>query len=100
VGNADASCAPPPERLQFVYNLSAAEAAFTCRVLRGDGVSAASAALGISENTGKTHLKAVFEKVGVTRQAELVRRVIADVGGLCDGGGHGPDGVAAAGPRD
>jgi DNA-binding CsgD family transcriptional regulator len=38
-------------------------------------VSEAAKFLGVSPNTVKTHLKAVFEKTGVDRQAGLVRKI-------------------------
>ena len=89
LSDAAASSRPSPERLQSVYGLTGAEAQVAARVVDGDGLAAAAKAVGISENTAKTHLKAVFGKVGVTRQAQLVRRVIADVGGLADESLHG-----------
>jgi DNA-binding CsgD family transcriptional regulator len=55
--------------------LSQAEAAVAARIWEGDSVAEAASALGLSPNTVKTHLKAVFEKAGVDRQAALVRRI-------------------------
>jgi hypothetical protein len=39
-------------------------------------------ALRVSGNTAKTQLKAVFAKLDVDRQSALVRRVLADLGGV------------------
>ena len=36
-------------------------------------------ALGVSRNTVRTHLRSVFAKTGVTRQTELLRRVLRSV---------------------
>jgi DNA-binding CsgD family transcriptional regulator len=89
-GAAEAS-RPPAAHLRIVYGLTPAEADVAAHIASGDGVPAAAAALGVSEKTVKAHLSAIFGKVGVTRQAQLVRRVMADLGGLA------PDeGMAAA----
>lgn len=58
------------------YDLTQAEAALAVEMLRGDGRLAAAARCGISINTARTHLMRVFEKTGVTRQAELVRLLL------------------------
>jgi DNA-binding CsgD family transcriptional regulator len=41
-------------------------------MMQGCPVEEAADQLGVSVNTAKTHLKRVFAKTGVTRQAELV----------------------------
>ena len=38
-------------------------------------MSEAAGALGVSPNTIKSHLKAIYEKIGVDRQSALVRRI-------------------------
>lgn len=55
--------------------LSQAEAAVAARIWEGDSIGEAASRLRVSPNTVKTHLKAVFEKAGVDRQAALVRRI-------------------------
>lgn len=55
--------------------LSSAEAAVAARIWEGDSVSEAAGALGVSPNTIKSHLKAIYEKIGVDRQSALVRRI-------------------------
>lgn len=55
--------------------LTAAEAAAVARIWEGDTVTQAAATLGISPNTVKSHLKAVYDKLDVDRQSSLVRRV-------------------------
>lgn len=82
VSDGDACVRPTSERLAAVYGLTAAEAQLASQISIGLGVGAAAAAQGISENTAKSHLKAIFEKVGVNRQTQLVRRIMADIGGL------------------
>jgi DNA-binding CsgD family transcriptional regulator len=46
-----------------------------CRIASGDRVSLLSEELTISPNTVRNHLKSIFRKLGVTSQAQLVRRV-------------------------
>lgn len=70
-------------RLATVYGLTRAEAALAAEVAGGAGLGAAATALNISANTAKTQLKAVFGKVGVVRQAELVHRIMADLDAGC-----------------
>ncbi len=62
--------------LQQRFGLTPTEAALTLEMLKGDGRSAAAGRCGISINTARTHLTRIFEKVGVKRQAELVRVVL------------------------
>jgi DNA-binding CsgD family transcriptional regulator len=69
------------EMLSDAFGLSHAEAAVAARIWQGDSVSEAANALSISPNTVKTHLKVVFEKMGVDRQAGLVRKIAMLVAG-------------------
>ncbi|HYG47322.1 MAG TPA: LuxR C-terminal-related transcriptional regulator [Allosphingosinicella sp.] len=84
VGDSEAYTCPSPERLGRIYGLTPAETRVTSLVVQGHGLSAVARALGIGQNTVKYHLKAIFGKVGVSRQPQLVRRVLADVGGLAE----------------
>ena len=63
------------ERVADAFGLTHAEAAVAARIWEGDSVGDAASELGVSPNTVKTHLKAVFEKAGVDRQAALVRKI-------------------------
>lgn len=84
IGDSEASRCPAADRLQIVYGLTGAEAQVAARIVEGKGLPYASRSLNISPNTTKYHLKSVFAKVGVASQAQLVRRVLADVGGLAE----------------
>jgi DNA-binding CsgD family transcriptional regulator len=68
------------------HKLSPAEAGLAERIVGGMSLRQAAAALGIRDNTARSHLKRVFAKAGVRRQAELVRRVLTyqDAGGVDD----------------
>jgi len=60
-------------RLAELFDLSASSARVAEAYLRVDSVKDASRVLGISTNTVKTHLAAVYEKTGCSRQSQLVR---------------------------
>jgi DNA-binding CsgD family transcriptional regulator len=77
---------PPADSLKQLYGLTTAEAELALQIYDGLGLSEAADALGISTNTAKTHLKCVFEKVGVGRQSALVRELAIAIGDL---GGRG-----------
>lgn len=59
-----------------LHKLSPAEAELASRLVGGMSLRQAASALDIRENTARSHLKRVFAKTGVRRQAELVRRVL------------------------
>lgn len=63
------------DMLAEAFGLSHAEAAVAARIWEGDSVADAARELAISPNTVKTHLKVVFEKAAVDRQAGLVRKI-------------------------
>jgi DNA-binding CsgD family transcriptional regulator/PAS domain-containing protein len=59
--------------LSRLYGLTRAEAAVAVAVLAGDQPAVIAAARSVGLDTVKSHLKAVFAKTGVSRQADLVR---------------------------
>lgn len=61
--------------LRALYRLTPAEATIAAAIGGGRPLTDAAADLGISPLTARTHLKRVFDKTGVHRQAELVRLV-------------------------
>lgn len=84
IGDSSASTRPPSDRLRIVYGLTEAEARVASLIVAGLDLAGIAASVGVSMNTAKFHLKTVFGKIGVARQADLVRRILADVGGLAD----------------
>ncbi len=72
---------PPPassaRTLAKAFRLTPAEARLVDRLLSGGNLREAAEALGISHNTAKTHLKAVFAKTGVNSQGALTRLAMA-----------------------
>lgn len=65
-------------RLRLNYGLTPAEAAFAIEIAKGDGKRAAAERRGISYGTARTHLSNIFVKIGVNRQAELVRLLVGN----------------------
>lgn len=74
----------PLDVLRQLYGLTPAEARLAALLGEGLGLPEVAARLGISRETAKTYLRAVFAKTGTRRQAELVRRLLAGPG-LCGG---------------
>lgn len=55
------------------YGLTSAEGRLAQALDRGASVKEAAAAFGISEGTARQQLKAIFRKIGIVRQSELIR---------------------------
>ncbi|TIS49135.1 helix-turn-helix transcriptional regulator [Mesorhizobium sp.] len=72
VTDLEARTPPPPERLAAVLGVTPAEARLMSRLVSGDRLADAAWALGISEQTARNHLKAIFAKTDTHRQAELI----------------------------
>jgi DNA-binding CsgD family transcriptional regulator len=64
---------PPQSRLLVTsFGLTAAEARLAALIGSGETIERAAEQLGIVTSTARAHLKRVFDKMGVHRQAELV----------------------------
>jgi DNA-binding CsgD family transcriptional regulator len=63
---------PAPELLQALFDLTPAESRVASLLVGGSSVEAITSAQGVSSNTVRSQLKAVFAKTGVERQSELV----------------------------
>jgi DNA-binding CsgD family transcriptional regulator len=63
---------PPHEVLLSSFALTAAETRLATRMASGEALEGVADELDISKETARSQLKAVFEKTGVHRQAELV----------------------------
>ncbi len=66
------SKAPGVALLQGLYDLTPSEARIAERVTAGHDVQGIAALLGVSPHTVRAHMKSIFNKTGVRRQAELV----------------------------
>jgi DNA-binding CsgD family transcriptional regulator len=63
------------ERVAAAYGLTPAEARLLAALSEGERVADYADRAGIALSTAKTHLRALFEKTGVNRQADLMRLV-------------------------
>lgn len=74
----DLPCATHREQLmRELYRLTPAEARVATALIEGRTVDEASAALGLSRHTVRTHVKHVLAKTSARSQTDLVRRVLA-----------------------
>ncbi len=62
----------PEIGLRQAFGLTAAEARLASQLATGDPLEAVCDRLGVSKQTGRNHLKSIFAKTGINRQAELV----------------------------
>ncbi len=70
------------ERMKRMYGFTQAEAKLAAQLAKGASLEAAAEANSVSIGTVRSHLKSIFTKTGVSRQAELVAHLLADM--LCD----------------
>lgn len=66
---------PPSEIIGKTYNLTPTELRVLLAIVNVGGVRQAAGDLGVADTTVKTHLARLFEKTGVSRQADLVKLV-------------------------
>lgn len=59
-----------------LFGLTRAEATLAIRLADGETVTEAAEGLGISRNTARVQLNAIFQKTGAVRQSELVRQIL------------------------
>ena len=66
----------PPETLQQVYGLTAAETRVAQALLQHGAPAEVARALFVEESTVRTQLKALFDKTGTNRQADLIKMLM------------------------
>jgi DNA-binding CsgD family transcriptional regulator len=84
VRKASLSMQSPPEAISKAFKLTPTELRVLLAIVEVGGVAKVAAALGVSEDTVKTHLAHLFEKVGAKQQADLVKLVAAYASPLAD----------------
>ena len=67
------------ETIRKLFDLTPAEASLALLLTNGLTLDEAAEESGISKNTARTHLRSIFSKTGVTRQATLVRILLGSV---------------------
>lgn len=78
----DVQTKAPREVMRQVFEFTPSEANLAMEIANGLSIDEAAEVLNIRRNTARTHLRAIFAKAGVTRQAELVRLVLNGIIGL------------------
>ncbi|HUH36612.1 MAG TPA: helix-turn-helix transcriptional regulator [Spongiibacteraceae bacterium] len=68
--------------LAQLFRFTPAEARLAMLLANGHSLDAATAELGISRNTGRAHLRAIFAKTGVSQQTQLVSLLLKSVARL------------------
>ncbi|PWR24478.1 helix-turn-helix transcriptional regulator [Zavarzinia aquatilis] len=71
-----------PSILKQLFGFTQAESALATQLAKGESLEEAAAELSIRYNTARAHLRSMFAKTGVTRQAELVRILVNGVAPL------------------
>jgi DNA-binding CsgD family transcriptional regulator len=66
-----------PALVQQIYALTPTEAALASALVEGKTLAEFAALRGCTEETVRTHVKRLLGKVGVRRQSELVRDLLA-----------------------
>jgi DNA-binding CsgD family transcriptional regulator len=79
----EARTAVEESSLHQLYRLTRTEARLVAALARGERLEAAARALGVTLRTGRTYLKRVFVKMGVSRQADLMRLVLSGPPLIC-----------------
>jgi len=79
--------------LELAYGLTRQEALVALRIVAGDSPEEAAAALGVSVNTIRTHLRRCFEKIDVDGQTRMVARVLSGPVGWLSAEGERPEGA-------
>lgn len=75
VRKAELKTAPPSEVIGKTYKLTPTELRVLLAIVNVGGVRQVAGNLGVADTTVKTHLGRLFEKTGVSRQADLVKLV-------------------------
>jgi DNA-binding CsgD family transcriptional regulator len=73
-----------PQHLAEIFNLPLGAATVLAAIAAGEEAKDYAARAGISMNTVRFHLKSAYARLGVRRQAELIRRVTAALRDLAD----------------
>jgi DNA-binding CsgD family transcriptional regulator len=78
LSEAGAASPPAADALERVYDLTPAQARLLRALIDGKRLADYAGEAGLSMNTVKSHLRQIFEKTGENRQADLIRRVLAN----------------------
>jgi len=71
--------APKAKLLMSMFDLTVSESRLAAALARGLALDDAAAECGITRSSARTYLKKIFQKLDVTRQSELVRKVLMSI---------------------
>lgn len=71
--------APEPRLLQDMFGLTVSESRLAAALAQGMTMDEAAAECGVTKSSARTYLKNIFSKLGVSRQAELVRTILVSL---------------------
>jgi len=77
INDPDHQTLPSAETVVRLFELTDAEARLALSLTEGHRIEEAAEMLGITVSSARTYLKRIFAKTGITRQAELIRLVLA-----------------------
>ena len=63
--------------LELLWKLTPSQARLACRLSNGETLRAAAAAMNITELSARQYLKAIFQKLNVNRQGDMLRKVLS-----------------------
>ena len=70
---------PEPRLLREMFGLTISESRLAVQFARGLAIDDAAEECGLTRSSARTYLKNIFAKVGVSRQAELVRTILVSI---------------------
>ncbi len=73
---------PDPNLLNSMFDLTIAEARLTAALVSGSSLDEAAEKCGITKSSARTYLKKIFAKLEVSRQSELVRKILLSIASL------------------
>jgi DNA-binding CsgD family transcriptional regulator/PAS domain-containing protein len=79
IRDADRHSKASRELIRRLFELTPAETSLALLLAHGMSLDEAAEELAIRKNTARAHLRAIFSKVGVTRQTTLVHRILSSV---------------------
>lgn len=92
------SAEPDPTLVAEAFELTPAEAQVAAQLARGLSAVDIAAGRGVSTQTIRAQIRAVFEKTGINRQSDLIR-LLVEMPGADPGGGSRPDTDTHGGDR-
>jgi DNA-binding CsgD family transcriptional regulator len=74
---------PPAAQLADYFGLTRAEARLAAALAKGASLEDCTVRFGISKNTVRSQIRAIFDKTGASRQGDLIARILRSPAGRC-----------------